>query len=211
MTIIEREHDGGAEPRNVLASAYPFMQLGLEITAKVKHIWLHPNRLEGLLQLDADSGGDLIVFDSLFWQHRLIYSPDDTYRFILAALAYSLEPTGSGSVRFPAFRPEYAEEAGFENVELERVFTMFPSSEESFDNTFFMGEVVAVNPRAARLLGVDLWRVDVEVSPGETGFALPVYIAENGFSGAWRPEPGEHVNGMAWLQAYALARADRVH
>jgi len=72
MAIIQREHDGDAEPRNVLASAYPFLQLGLEITAKVKHIWLHPNRLEGVLQLDTGQENALIVFDSLFWQHRLI-------------------------------------------------------------------------------------------------------------------------------------------
>lgn len=69
------------------------------------------------------------------------------------------------------------------------------------DDAAFQGEVVAVEPAYASLLGTTLWRVDVTVMrPYDREIALPIYVAERAFKTEWRPTVGEYVEGTAWLQ-----------
>lgn len=82
---------------NVLVSALPFFAEGLCYRAEVREIALHPCRLEARLEL-AVAGTLVFPYDLLFYKHRALYRPGESYTFSLAALAYELEPTGGEEI-----------------------------------------------------------------------------------------------------------------
>ncbi|MGH8147314.1 MAG: hypothetical protein ACREPY_13395, partial [Rhodanobacteraceae bacterium] len=227
---------------NLMASAYPMLGEGCQITATVERIGLHPNRLEARLELSLRGSGSMLwAFDPLFVRNRCVYRRDEPLVFSVAGLAYSMQPAAKlehviddpqeirrfrardawakqyghwskdegEAVSLAAWKPASEEDLEPIRIDMSRATMLMPASEGPADDAAYMGEVIAVTPHALRILDGSFWRVDVLVMhPDEDRVILPIFIAERLFTSDWRPQIGEFVTGLLWLQAWPLRRTD---
>ena len=93
MSLIESAYDESTgEPYNQFCSGYPFFGEGREIEAEVESVSLYPNRLEARIELSQIGGGLICAFDPMFWQSRALYRENQVYQFIVASMAYVIQP-----------------------------------------------------------------------------------------------------------------------
>lgn len=96
MALIHQDPGGpDHEPRNALWSAFPFFGDGRQVLAEVEEIGVFPNRIEARLRLGLSSGAVVFAFDTGFVPSGAVYRAGESYRFVLSALAYDMEPAQS--------------------------------------------------------------------------------------------------------------------
>lgn len=235
MSLFHPDFGGpDQEGGNRLWSTFPFFGDGIAVKATIEQIGLFPNHIEARLQLNLEVGGSIDVFDTLFWRSRSVYRQDESYRFLVSALAYRIEPAATREhvisdeheirrfhardawaktygqwtpddeeASLAAWHPECPEDLEPIRISMSEMAALMPVSSGPSDDAWFQGEVVRVTPHAVRTLDVDFWRIDAVVMRADEDLVLPIYVAEHLFDGDWRPEVGQYVSGLLWLQAYA--------
>ena len=223
----------GGTGRKQLWSAYPFFGDGTEVDGFVDRLLLHPNRVEATLEIGLENGALISAFDPLFCLHRTLYREGISYRFSLAALAYTMTLAPQREIviddpdeirQFRA-RTAWVEQHGKWTREDEAAALAAwqpkkPEDSEPIrfnashttaywptgfsDDSGYLGEVVCVTPGAVRLFDTTFWCIDVKlISDDEGDLIVPIYVSECLFEGDWRPSVGIFVTGTLWMQAYA--------
>jgi hypothetical protein len=95
------------------------------------------------------------------------------------------------------------------HIDLTKMAVLMPTDSGSEDDAYYQGEVVRIEPHAVRMLDVDFWRVDTVVMRPDEDFVLPIYVAERVFENGWRPQVGQYVSGVLWLQAHVAGTEAR--
>lgn len=123
--------------------------------------------------------------------------------------ALELNPSLDVQAILAAWQPANPQELEPIDVNLGEMVALSPEDEAApSDDADYQGEVMQITPRAACLMGVYLWRIDLALVRGDPDAVIPIYVPEHLFDGAWRPRLGQYVTGEAWIQGYATAAID---
>lgn len=201
MAVLENVAQDSEKAKLVLATAYPFLIEGVEVDSTISKISLHPTRVEARLRMSTPEGAAIEPFDTQFWKHGPYYREGALYRFVVSGLAYRIRKV-TDTVQSIQVRGEPEPEL----IDFSRMCMLMPNDGGVADDHDYRGEVRAVQPRVFTLYGMPVWRLDVTLVRRDTEFTLPIYVGEGAFVDGWLPRVGDYVEGLLWMQAYAVKR-----
>lgn len=143
------------------------------------------NGVEAQLSLDC-RGSRLAVFDTgYFFREPDWYEPGTTYRTDLAAFAYDLGPAAE------------ADHDGIEDPEADvAAYLRFDGGD--VDDYVFRTRIGAVEDHAFR--GRTVYRIRAPLFRDDGEDVEIAFYAAEGMIDGYRPEPGDDVEGVCWLQ-----------
>jgi hypothetical protein len=205
--------------KNALMTVYPFLRDGVPNVMEITDLKTLPQACEATVTGVSRAGGVLSFFEPLYFRNRFILNTGGKYEFSLAAIAYGLEKL---------IETEITVTQGF-FLELERETAL----KENPDADVGAIESVAIDVSQLRTLifqddfpedaefqtvvedvdyfhfdGIEICRMPVGFKlGGDRNFRINLYASEHVLKG-YRPQTGDTIHGILWLQGYAVKEVD---
>lgn len=211
VAINAQDEDGTAG--NLLMSAYPAVLDGPIQPLTIQEVLPWSNGIEGLVRAtfpEDGSGPEIAFFDTLFYLNRDRYRPGLTLPFRLAAFAYWAQVVHPEPVvidkpeAIEAMRKGTEREGDMSSIEviMSGAAILFPRDDLSPDDAEAQGPVRAVDH--VLWAGVPLtccWVTVVRLLDREDeDIDIPVFIAPHVWRTGERPEPGNDLQALIWIQ-----------
>lgn len=202
---------------NDVISAYPECD-GNEVEVKIVEIHEWANGVEATI--DGTVLGDcerrIAFFDTRYAFRKGSYEIGKTYRFRLAAFAYSVDVVPEKEREFrlegeaaAERRKVFGEEPKFEPdgsisplvFRMDKMVAYFSESEAYPDDAEFQSPVFK-RVESCKRFGTDFYRLEIAIAREERDITVPL-IAKKSLLGT-RPKKGDPVRGHLWLQGYCI-------
>lgn len=202
-----------------LWTAYPFAVEGSARRVRVEQVQPWSNHVEGTLVGTAENGQMIAFFDTQFFLHAERYQAGETYEFQLSALAYSLECCNGETVEltnqdvlenYYRTRNENPprDAAGLlppATLSLQNLTTLFPGGVPNYPEDM-LGRCRIQSVSTFHVEGTLVYRITP--MPSEDGHPMPeIFAAEHVLKSGYRPQTGDSITGLLWMQGYLLRKA----
>ncbi len=214
ITYIATDSSGTDESRRFV-TAFPFCWEGTARLLTIDEPRVAEGDLEAVVRARLGTGSGLLwFFDPHHFAHRERYRPGTEQDFVLAGLAYVLQPASTDAIEVTSgdmlrrHRERVLEDdptvdpASITSVSIsmERAAFMFPQSDQP-ENAQFMTTVERVDEfevigrRFSRIWATVMRPIDEEGDP----LLLPIYASEETL-GEYRPRIGDRIEGVMCVQ-----------
>lgn len=177
----------------ILTTAYPTILEGILHEVMVCDIWEWRNELEG--QITGSIGPAVLsFFDTSYVKNRLLYNHGHSFRFSLAAIAYTISRVVSYDLGTPDGRI----------VSTRGMAAFLPVADGDIDDYMFQTTVKSVDK--VKFDDKILYRIVAPLFRYQTETAMididiPIYISADILQGYF-PVAGDNIKGSLWLQGY---------
>lgn len=216
MTLLA-ENDG----YNELVSAYPFVREGALLNGKITDIEIWNNNVEAVVTMEFGEDREISFFATDYNINKAKYQVGAYCEVRLASFAYeckvqdtqklSFKLEGDAAKNFRSklgedFRNKFGENENDESpifFDASEMTLLLPVSEDYKDDYQFLSPVQSV--RTFDTSGVSMLQLGIFVDDGNLErMTLPLFVRESMFGGQDNPKPetGQSVGGVCWLQGH---------
>lgn len=216
MTILAEHND-----YNELVSGYPFVIEGMLVKGKITDIEIWNNNVEAVVTMEFGEDREISFFAIDYHISKEKYHIGTYCEVRLAAFAYkckvqdtqklSFQLEGDDAKNFRSklgedFRNKFGENENDESpifFDASEMTLLLPVSEDYKDDYQFLSPVQSV--RTFDTSGVSMLQLGIFVDDGNLErMTLPLFVRESMFGGQDNPKPetGQSVGGVCWLQGH---------
>lgn len=217
MTLLA-ENDG----YNELVSAYPFVREGALLNGKITDIEIWNNNVEAVVTMEFGEDREISFFATDYNINKAKYQVGAYCEVRLASFAYECKVQDTQKLSFKLegdaaknFRSNLGEDIRNElgvkendespiQFDASEMTLLLPISDDYKDDYKFLSPVQSVS--TFEILGVRMLELGIFVDEGLGGdrIALPLFVRESMFGGQDNPKPetGQSVGGVCWLQGH---------
>ena len=207
---------GRSQPKeSFLFTAYPAALGGRPHEMTVAEVLLGTHGAEGQVTATTASGRTLTFFDPLFYLNKGRYALGRTYGFLLAALAYRVQPLDRTVMEIddPAWRAAFDDGVGDPaapvRIQLAGTSYMMPLQGWDVDDYAFQVQAGPSQPIVIADTTIDRTVMDIRLG-GDAPIDITLYVAPHVRKGGFRPAIGEDMTGTFWLQGTLADTLERL-
>jgi len=201
-------------------TAYPYLRDGVPNVLEITDIRTLPQVCETTVTGVSRAGGVLSFFEPLYFKNRFILRTGGKYEFSLAAIAYGLEKMVETELTisrgpFLAMERERAlrenpdadvNTIGSVKIDVSQLGTLVFMDDDFPEDAQFQTVVEDVD--YFRFDGIEICRMPVELKMGgNRNFRINLYASEHVLK-SYKPQTGDTIRGMLWMQGYAVKEVD---
>ena len=207
---------------NELVTAYPFVEDGALLNGHITGIEVWNNNVEAVVTMEFGEDREISFFATDYHFNKEKYQPGKYCEVRLAAFAYECKIHDTRELSFQldgdkakSFRSNLGEDIRNElgvkendespiQFDASEMTLLLPISDDYKDDYKFLSPVQSVS--TFEILGVRMLELGIFVDEGLGGdrIALPLFVRESMFGGQDNPKPetGQSVGGVCWLQGH---------
>lgn len=203
-----------SEKSHFLYTGYPLLQAGSDAVVSLREIKEQEMPHEAIIEAEPSSGSIIWFFDPFYFLNREKYKVGETLKISLSGLAYIVREATTESIKVesgamlemerqraleddPTVDPESIK---FVEISIKDSCWLMP--QENAGDSEFRG--IVEESTFFEVMGLNFCRMlltVMRIEDGDDGLKLAIFASESVLND-YRPEVGDRVEGVAWIQGY---------